>query len=453
MLFQSQVFILAFLPLTLAGYWMLRDDQRARENLLLVASLVFYGWWDARFVPLFLAHTLVAWGAAKLCERTGAKLWIDFGVALQLLSLATFKYADFIIGMVEQAAGVSLPRSGVVLPIGISFFTFQLISYMVDVRRGQSHAYPFREVLLYIAFFPQLVAGPIVRHQELLPQFALHPLRDGWEERFGKGLVLFILGFAKKVLLADNLAPLAEPAFAAGATPGFLDAWAGALAFSFQLFLDFSAYSEMAIGLGMMFGIVLPENFRAPYRAADIQDFWRRWHITLSSFFRDYVYKPLGGNRAGLGVGANLMITMGLCGLWHGAGFTYVVWGLYHGAGLVAHRLWRQAGMSLPFAAAWFVTMLFVVIGWVLFRAPDFATAGRVLGAMVGLNGAGAPQRALWLLPVAALVCVALPSTHQLADRWLTPHHALALASVALFVVCLLQVGAGQPVNFIYFQF
>ncbi len=231
----------------------------------------------------------------------------------------------------------------------------------------------------------------------------------------------------------------------------------GALAFSFQLFLDFSAYSEMAIGLGFMFGIVLPENFRTPYRAGDIQDFWRRWHITLSSFFRDYVYKPLGGNRAGLGVGANLMITMGLCGLWHGAGLTFIVWGLMHGAALVAHRLWRGAGLAMPFLAGWALTMLFVAAGWVLFRAPDFATAGKVLSAMAGFGGMGAlaasAMSAIWLLPVAALVCLALPSTHELAERWLQPRPAVALAGGAAFVACLLQVGAGAPVNFIYFQF
>lgn len=454
MLFQSQAFILVFLPLTALAFYLSAAHRGRREAVLIVASLVFYGWWDVRFLPLFVAHCAVAWAGAKLFDRSGGRrLWIDLAVALQLFSLATFKYTDFLVALAEDALGLSLPRSNIVLPIGISFFTFQLVSYLIDVRRGEAKPYPLRAILLYIAFFPHLIAGPIVRHNELLPQFDRHPLRPGWEERIAKGLVLFTIGFAKKVLLADNLARIADPVFAVGASPGFADGWAGALAFSLQLFLDFSAYTEMAIGLAFMFGVDLPENFRQPYLATSIQDFWRRWHITLSSFFRDYVYKPLGGSRGGLGVAPNLVITMGLCGLWHGAGLTFIVWGLYHGVGLAVHRAWSRAGLALPALAGWLLTMLFVVVGWVLFRAPDFATAGKVLAAMAGLSGAGGAVASGWLISVAGLVALFCPPTHALAERWLRPNRLLGLAAVATFVFCILEVGRGQPVNFIYFQF
>jgi len=237
------------------------------------------------------------------------------------------------------------------LPIGISVFTFQLACYLVDVARGEAHCYPWRRVTLFVSLFPHLIAGPIVRHHQIMPQLDADPLRPGLAERMAKGLAYCVIGCAKKVLLADPMANIADPIFAAAAfsSPSLIDAWHGALAFSFQLFLDFSAYTEMAIGIGLMLGVRFPNNFEMPYRANDLAAFWRRWHITLSQLIRDYLYIPLGGSRHGWVVYVKAtMISMGLCGLWHGAGWTFVVWGLAHGAGLVVCRAWQKSGLRLP---------------------------------------------------------------------------------------------------------
>ena len=454
MLFQSQEFVLLLLPITLALYYSLADRPLARQAVLVLASLVFYGWWDARFVPLLLAHCAVAWAGPKLAQTTGRRAFIDAAVALQFLSLATFKYTNFLVANAEQMLGVTLPKSEILLPIGISFYTFQLVSYLIDVRRGEAPVRPLWSILLYISFFPHLIAGPIVRHNELLPQFAAHPLRPGVAERLGKGLTLFIIGMAKKVLLADPLSRLADPIFASAASANFGTAWTGALAFSFQLFLDFSAYSEMAIGLALMFGLILPENFRNPYRATSLRDFWRRWHITLATFLRDYIYIPLGGNRQGQArYIAAIVVTMGACGLWHGAGWTYVSWGLLHGAGLIVCAAYQSLQRPLPAPIGWLLTMLFVIVGWVIFRAPNFSTAYELLTAMAGFNGfeGRIQNRTLLLWAAAASLC--LPSSHELINRWLKSLPAIAMPLAVTFAFMMLRINTDAPVNFIYFQF
>ena len=327
------------------------------------------------------------------------------------------------------------------------------MSYLVDVRRGQAPAHRLWSILLYISFFPHLIAGPIVRHNELLPQFAEHPLRPGVAERLGKGLTLFIIGMAKKVLLADPLSRLADPIFAAaGSATSFGAAWTGALAFSFQLFLDFSAYSEMAIGLALMFGLWLPENFRRPYMATSLRDFWRRWHITLATFLRDYVYIPLGGSRRGPARHAlAVMVTMGACGLWHGAGWTYVVWGLLHGAGLIVCAAYQSLQRPLPAPVGWLLTMLFVIVGWVIFRAANFTAAYDLLMAMTGFNGLDGRIQGRTLLLCAAAVSL-MPSSHELIER-LKPLPAIAGPLAAMFAFMMLRINTEAPVTFIYFQF
>ena len=295
-----------------------RGSAAARQWVLIAASLVFYGWWDPRFVILVVSQITATWLLARAYEQTGARAWLIAGVVLNLASLGTFKYLDFLLVSFEAATGVALPRAHLILPIGISFFSFQLISYLVDRMRGNAPLYPFRPFALFVLVFPHVIAGPIVRHNELVPQFALDPRREGMWAGIGAGLVIFTVGFAKKVLLADRLAPTVDQLFAQ-ATQRVLDfgeAWTAGLAFSFQLFLDFSAYTEMAIGSALLFGLVLPENFRRPYLSTDLRDFWRRWHISLSNFLRDYLYIPLGGSRHGASryVFATI-VTMGLCGL------------------------------------------------------------------------------------------------------------------------------------------
>jgi alginate O-acetyltransferase complex protein AlgI len=357
---------------------------------------------------------------------------------------------------VASLIGVQLPRPELALPIGISFFTFQLISYLVDRWRGEAAIYPLRQFMLFVLFFPHVIAGPIVRHNELIPQFAANPINEATWPRFGAGLVLFTIGFAKKVLLADPLGAIVDPLFSAanGQWLDFGQAWTAALGFSLQLFLDFSAYTEMAIGIALLFGLILPENFRRPYLASDLRTFWRRWHISLSFFFRDYVYVPLGGSRAGkLRFVLATLATMGLCGLWHGAGWTFLAWGLWHGLGLVTCRYWQHLGRPLPKAAAWCVTMLFVAVGWVLFRARDFRVATAILGSMTGAVGLHGELQGLKYLLAGSLVAVLVPSAHELKDQVLRPRPMLAAAAATLAAFCVLQVGQGAPASFIYFQF
>jgi len=456
MLFHSQAFVLGFLPAVLILFYAVARRETAREWVMVVASVVFYGWWDVRFVPLLLGQTLATWALAHLYRRWRVGWIVPAGVVANLAILGCFKYANFFLDSLSALLGSPLPHNDVLLPIGISFFTFELISYLIDLRRGRVPAYPLRGFCLFVFFFPHLVAGPIVRHNELIPQLADDPLRPGFAERFGKGLALFILGFAKKVLLADPLARVADPIFAgaAGGVPGVGEAWSGALAFSFQLYFDFSAYTEMALGIALLFGIRLPMNFDAPYKAASVRDFWRRWHMTLSRYLRDYLYIPLGGSRAGFGrYVLATMATMGLCGLWHGAAWTFVAWGLMHGAGLIACHVWQGLKRPMPLPFAWLLTMLFVVAGWVLFRAPDFATAGNLLAGMAGGGGMTTGLERPLLMAAAAAVSILGPTSLAFVDDLLRPRRLYAVAFAAVAVVCLLEVGKGQPINFIYFQF
>jgi D-alanyl-lipoteichoic acid acyltransferase DltB (MBOAT superfamily) len=464
MLFQSQGFILIFLPLAIASYYAAAGSERGRHAVLIAASLVFYGWWDARFIALLVGQIGATWLIAYWHKRSGRAGVLHLGIALNLASLATFKYLDFLLASAESLVGFALPRAHILLPIGISFFSFQLISYLADRLRGDAPVYPLRPFALFVLLFPHLIAGPIVRHNELVPQLALDPRRDGLWRRIAIGLMLFTLGLAKKVLIADKLAELVDPLFTgAAARPLVLvEAWNAALAFSFQLFLDFSAYTEMAIGIALMFGLLLPENFRRPYLATDLSEFWRRWHISLSNFIRDYLYVPLGTSRAGVlryvprgrprALGA-ILVSMGLCGLWHGAGWTYVAWGLWHGAGLVACHLWQRLGRPLPPVAGWALTMVFVLASFVLFRAADFATAASILASLVGLHGSGGTFGAPVLIVVAALVSTLVPSAHEIKDRAHWPRPAFAAAAAVLAAYCVLEVGKGPPLSFIYFRF
>jgi D-alanyl-lipoteichoic acid acyltransferase DltB (MBOAT superfamily) len=457
MLFQSQGFILLFLPAAVAAYYSVAGSAVARQWMLIAVSLVFYGWWDARFIPLLVGQIAATWWLARLQQATKRDGFLVLGIILNLASLATFKYLDFLIGSAEAVAGIALPRAHLVLPIGISFFSFQLISYLVDRLRRDAPVYPFRPFALFVLLFPHLIAGPIVRHNELVSQFADDPRRDGMWARICLGMVLFTLGLAKKVLLADRLGEIADPVFAqaaVGHAVTFGDAWGATLAFTLQLFCDFSAYTEMAIGIASLFGLVLPENFRRPYLATSLREFWRRWHISLSNFIRDYLYIPLGGSRAGpVRYVFATMGAMAICGLWHGAGWTYVVWGLWHGAGLVVCRAWQSVKLPMPVAIGWALTMLFVMAGWVLFRAADFHAAAAVLYALAGGNGLGGAVKDAALIAVAAVVAAAVPSAHEIKDMRPMPWPAVAAGAALLAGICVLEAGNGPSMNFIYFQF
>jgi D-alanyl-lipoteichoic acid acyltransferase DltB (MBOAT superfamily) len=382
-----------------------------------------------------------------------------FGVALNLAVLGVFKYADFFRGTAAALLGDAFHPWNLILPLGISFFVFQKISYLIDLRRGDRHVYGLLDFCMFVTFFPQLIAGPIVRHNEIIHQFSLDPRRPEVWENLSRGFVLFVIGVTKKVALADTLAMVADPLFgkAMGASLTAVEAWAATAAYTLQIYFDFSGYSDMAIGLGLMFGLRLPMNFNAPYRAVSIRDFWRRWHMTLSRFLRDYLYIPLGGNRCGvLRQAANVVLTMLLGGLWHGANWTFVAWGGLHGAALAVNHVWAGWGLRLPRGVAWALTLLFVMAGWVLFRSADFATAGDVLLSMLGQHGLGT-----LLLDrefVAALVggtAIALlgPTSQEAALARLQPNPWLAMPAGALLAYLLLLVGGRLPNVFIYFQF
>jgi len=459
MLFNSQVFICGFLPVVVALYYALAGRRRARQVLIIVASLVFYGWWDVRFVPLLVGLTLANWLVAQWYGARHARFIPLLGVAMNLGVLAVFKYADFLRATYYGVLGESWTPWHLILPLGISFFVFQKISYLVDLRRGDRHIYGLLDFGMFVMFFPQLIAGPIVRHNEIIPQFAADPRRQEMWENLSRGFALFVVGVAKKVAFADTLAMVANPLFhqAEGAPLTMAQAWVACAAYTLQIYFDFSGYSDMAIGLARMFGLRLPFNFDAPYRAVSVRDFWRRWHMTLSRFLRDYLYIPLGGNRCGpVRQAANVIATMLLGGLWHGAGWTFVVWGGLHGVALAVNHLWQGAGLRLPRAVAWLLTLLFVMAGWVLFRCDSFAAAGGMFGSMLGLHGIG--HVALDREFVAALVggaAVALigPTSQQAALERLRPHIWLAMPAGAALAYLLLLVGGRLPNVFIYFQF
>ncbi|MDO9428968.1 MAG: MBOAT family O-acyltransferase [Methylobacterium sp.] len=454
MLFNSIVFLLGFLPVALGLHAVvLRWRPASRPDCLLLLSFVFYGWWDPRFVPLLAVSILANWLVARAYLRNRPRGLIPLAIALNLAALAVFKYLDFLADLVAWIPGVDLGHAGLALPLGISFFTFHHCMYLADLRAGRAPAFGLRAYALYIAFFPQVLAGPLVRWREVMHQFAERaPVAP---ERVGQGLMLLCLGLTKKVFFGDPLAGIVNPVFelaASGATVTVAQAWQAALGFTFQIYFDFSGYTDMALGLGLMFGIVLPPNFDRPYRATSLREFWRRWHMTLSRFLRDYLYVPLGGNRRGLArqllaLGA----TMTLGGLWHGAGLTFVAWGAAHGLGLGLGLLWRRAGLAMPAAFGWCLTFGFVAMTWVLFRAPDLPTALRILGGLVGQAPLGTGLSWRTLAPAAALACLG-PTAWTVVQRT-PPGRLAALGFGLLFVALLLRIGEDANYAFIYFQF
>ncbi|AZU04661.1 membrane bound O-acyl transferase, MBOAT family protein [Glycocaulis alkaliphilus] len=430
MVFSTPIFLFVFLPLTVLAFYAVnrRLGHEAGLIFLLLASLVFYGWWDVRFMPLILGSIVVNYALARVIRPGNGGWLLAFGVALNLGALAVFKYADFFVRNVNALTGLELSEPGLPLPLAISFFTFQQIAFLVDCSRritapdGKPHRYS-----LFVAFFPQLIAGPIVHHRLMSPQLGEKSRQSDISANLGIGLSIFAVGLAKKVLLADNLAPYANAAFdtaAAGEPVGLWLAWTGALAYTLQIYFDFSGYSDMAMGIARMFGFQLPVNFNAPYKARNITDFWRRWHITLSQFLRDYLYVSLGGNRKGYArMLANLMIVMLLGGLWHGAAWTFVVWGGLHGAALIWCRLldrWLPNGLFGRFwIASSACTFLFVIITWVFFRATSFDAAAIMLQGMAGLNGLGVnPGDGPFIAAIIGLILIwSLPETAQIFYR------------------------------------
>lgn len=488
MLFSSYTFVLVFAPLTIGGYHVIGRFLGRPPALLwlLLASLFFYGWWNPNFLPLLLGSIAVnlLLGRAILAAPRGAGALLALGVALNLAALGYFKYAGFLATAADDLLGTTLEVGAITLPLAISFFTFQQIAFLADCRAGLiRERLPAGPYALFVSFFPQLIAGPIVHYRQIMPQFRVEGRPRVDFLLLAGGLTLFAIGLCKKVLLADRIAPAADQVFdaaAAGQTLSAIDAWLGTFAYSFQIYFDFSGYSDMALGLGLMLGVRLPANFDSPYKATGFIDFWRRWHITLSHFLRDYLYVPLGGGRRGPSRQAvAVTVTMLLGGLWHGAGWSFLLWGALHGLFIVGNHLLRRsawlpaepsAGLRLIF---WAATFLLVSLAWIPFRATDLATAAAIFSALGGGVGEGLlnPLRTGGLCLGLLLIVVLLPNGQELLARripqlldslpdrrrWVpaflvwSPNALWAWLTLVLLCGALLGLRRESP--FLYFQF
>ena len=410
MLFNTPVFILAFLPLTLTGFVLAGlYHRRAALLVLLLASLVFYGWWNPIFLPLLIGSMIANYALAQVMlqatmrQSARPRLWLIAGLIGNLGLLGWFKYAGLLAATGAALAGYPALQLGIILPLGISFFTFQQIMFLVDSYRGEVPPCGMLDYACFVGFFAHLIAGPIVRPRDIIPQFTRHDGRVRTDNLVA-GIEIFLLGLAKKLVLADSLARFADPGFraaSAGHSLSLVEAWFALLAYGAQIYFDFSGYSDMAIGLARMIGIEFPLNFRSPYQASDISDFWRRWNITLSLFLRDYLYIPLGGNRHGeVRRNANLMITMLLGGLWHGAAWSFALWGGLHGLYLIVHHQWRRTGWRLQRGLAQAVTLLAVLVAWVPFRAGSLGACQIMARGLSGLDGIALPRQLINAVPV-----------------------------------------------------
>ncbi|RUM63927.1 MAG: MBOAT family protein [Sulfurospirillum sp.] len=462
MLFNSYEFIFFFLPLVYLCYFLLQRYTRPvyAKVFLVLSSLFFYSWWNPVYLPLILGSMLFNYLVGRqLSRQNRPKYLLIIGVGANLALLGYFKYADFFISNANFLFGTKIPLLHLVLPLAISFFTFQQIAYLVDSYRHETKEYNFLNYALFVTFFPQLIAGPIVHHKEMMPQFSDATNRHPRAANIAEGLFIFAIGLFKKAVIADTFAVWATEGFSHPDALHFADAWITSLSYTFQLYFDFSGYTDMAIGAALLFNIRLPQNFDSPYKATSIQDFWRRWHITLSRFLRDYIYIPLGGNRKSEPrTYYNLMTTFLLGGIWHGAGWTFLFWGALHGAALVLHRLWKKAGKTMPLILAWFVTFMFINISWVFFRAKDFHDAFLVLKGMSGYNGfSGFDTMALSYIAAAFVIVLFFQNSNQLVRNQKVRRYTFFITAM-LFLFALLQmfnisVQQDKVSEFLYFNF
>ena len=500
MLFSSYQFIFIFLPLSWGIYFWLNSRKLtvAAKAWLIGASFVFYGWWNFIYVPLILASILVNYsigtaltsarytttgggGGAKGLMRVAPRTLLMTGVTANLAVLGYYKYAGFFLSNLD-AMGLDVPIPNIALPLAISFFTFLQIAYLVDSYRGKAVEYDLLNYMLFVMFFPHLIAGPIIHHAEMMPQFRMVQNMAVRYRNVIIGLFIFSVGLFKKVVIADTLAEYVNIGFDQAPSLNFIEAWATSLGFTFQLYFDFSGYSDMAIGASLLFNIRLPINFNSPYKALDIQDFWRRWHITLSRFLRDYLYIPLGGNRIRPArTYLNIFVTFLLGGFWHGASWMFIIWGVLHGAALIIHRIWQGLGLRLPSSVAWLLTFTFVNVAWVFFRAKDMAAAMKVLGGMVAvdfawlqrvasnvhhapsqitegisvaLSNPSGPALTLGLLSVLIVACLTMRNS---MEKYFLNQPPITVRSAIwhglIFAVSLYFLFVQQDVEFLYYEF
>ncbi|MEA1880457.1 MAG: MBOAT family protein [Campylobacterota bacterium] len=488
MLFNSYEFIFIFLPLSFFIYFFLLQKRLllGAKSFLVFASLFFYAWWNISYLPIILASMLFNYVVGNSLngnfthQKVSKRNLLGIGIISNLLLLGYFKYSDFLIENFNVAFDTSHSLLHLMLPLAISFFTFQQIAYLVDSYRQETKEYDFINYALFVTFFPQLIAGPIVHHKEMMPQFASRWNMVKKYKNIALGIFIFSIGLFKKVVIADTFALWATTGFDHTSVLGFYEAWATSLSYTFQLYFDFSGYTDMAIGAALLFNIKLPINFFSPYKALTIQDFWRRWHITLSRFLKDYIYIPLGGNRKGnIRTYTNLITTFILGGLWHGAGWTFLFWGLLHGLALAIHRFWKNLGFKMPTILAWFITFQFINVAWVFFRAKEWEDAIKVLKGMTDIESLKAltpfkhidTERVLTLstfvefnilyyttslLVLGFVISIFLPNTHQLRKKF--QHKKEASLLDVLFIGVLLGLAlivtvASTGSEFLYFNF
>jgi D-alanyl-lipoteichoic acid acyltransferase DltB (MBOAT superfamily) len=416
LLFNSYIFIFCFLPIVILGFFICQKIKNQSISILwlISSSLFFYGWWNTKYLILIIISVLTNFALGLIIERTRSKVFLILGLLFNIALIGYFKYANFFVDNINLFIGANIHLNKVILPLAISFFTFQQIAYLVDTYRGQAKQYQFLHYCLFVTFFPQLIAGPIVQHKEMMPQFKLGRFYSLRAKNLAIGVSIFAIGLFKKIVIADGISVYATPMFDAAEINvqlTFFEAWFGTLAYSMQLYFDFSGYSDMAIGLAQIFGLKLPVNFFSPYKALNIADFWRRWHITLSRLIREYLWDPISLNLTRLGFKYRLssvsffllativptLFTFFWVGLWHGAGWNFIIFGLLHGSFIVIFNLWTKIKQNYPRvkiiknrhvvnSIAWIITFVSVLIGWVFFRAESFTGAKNIVLAMFGYN-------------------------------------------------------------------
>lgn len=445
-----------FLPVTAFGYFQwVKHSPKAAQIWLALASLIFYGYWNSLYVPLIVGSALFNYLLGKKIAQNKSKPLLVFGIITNLGTLAYFKYADFLAENILDLFSTAHEGWGIVLPLAISFFTFQQIAYLVDAYKNEAKDYDFFHYMLFVFFFPQLIAGPIVHHAEMMPQFSDAKNKAPSFNHVAAGIVLFTVGFIKKVVLADTFAIWANDGFNNTEALTFLEGWGTSLSYTLQLYFDFSGYCDMAIASALFFSIKLPFNFNSPYKANSIQDFWRRWHITLSRFLRDYIYIPLGGNqKKHVATSLNVLITFLLGGIWHGAAWTFLLWGGVHGLALIIQRLWANTKIVLPHVIGVLITFLFVNFAWVLFRAENIEATLNIWQAMLNWQDIAAVN-ALWAAAILGGLAIVFfaPNSNGLRDTVIKhPRLSVFLSSGFLFTAIII-FEVRQTSEFLYFQF
>jgi algI len=458
LLFNSYVFIFVFLPLVFFVYFFLNKKRLSNlaKAFLVSASLFFYAYWSVYYLPILLGSIIFNFFISKFLAKHQSKAILIFGIVCNLALLGYFKYADFLISNLNAIANTNLSLLHIALPLALSFVTFQQIAYLVDSYNKQTKENSFLNYCLFITFFPQLIAGPIVHHKEMMPQFANKFNLIKNYKFIALGLFVFSIGLFKKSVVADTFSIFANAGFDVEGNLTFLQAWATSLSYTFQLYFDFSGYCDMAIGLALLFNIRLPINFNSPYKALNIQDFWHRWHITLSRFLRDYIYIPLGGNRGGQSrTYLNLFLVFLIGGLWHGAAWTFVVWGALHGVAIVIHRCWQKLNFKLNKIIAWIITFNFVNFTWIFFRAKSFEDAMKVIrGMFFGEFKIDVNYLEILFIVLAFLVVLLFKNSMQIAFDKKFKFTIWQIFATSFFLfISILAIRLNNASEFLYFRF